>query len=327
MNTLAGRVLEKNLEICDAHHHLWDFPDSTYLADELLEDVCSGHNIVSTIYMECGHAYDVDSPDHLAPVGETRFVDNLAEKIFKRTDGRLAACKAIVGFTDLAQGPKTEESLETHLAASSRFCGVRHATGWDADPNIRNAHTHPTEGLMLTPSFGQGIRAVTALDLTFDAWLYHPQISELTTLAKKNPNQIIILDHIGGPIGIGSYANQKAAVFERWKKDISLLAEYQNVYIKLGGLAMPFCGMLNRQDTNISSDQLADVTAPYYLHVIEMFDVERCMFESNFPVDRVGASYPTIWSSFKYLTKNFSSSEKRALFKGTAEKVYCRDKK
>ena len=324
MKTQADTVSDKSLEICDAHHHFWDFPGSTYLADQLLEDVCSGHNIISTIYMECGYAYDAALPDHLASVGETRSVDNLAEQLFKRTNGRVAACKAIVGFTDLSQGPQTEESLETHLAASSRFCGVRHATGWDADPNIRNAHTLPTEGLMLTPSFERGIRALTALDLTFDAWLYHPQICELTILAKNNPNQTIILDHIGGPIGIGSYATQKVAVFEQWKKDISLLADHGNVYIKLGGLAMPFSGMVNKQDTNISSDRLAEVTAPYYLHVIEIFGVERCMFESNFPVDRAGASYPTIWSSFKHLTKNFSSSEKRALFKDTAEKVYCR---
>lgn len=247
--------------------------------------------------------------------------------MFKNTAGRLAACKAIVGFTDLSQGPKTEESLETHLAASSRFCGVRHATGWDADPNIRNAHTHPTEGLMLTPRFGEGIRALTALGLTFDAWLYHPQIPELTTLAKNNPNQIIILDHIGGPIGIGSYANQKTAVFERWKNDISLLAEHENVYVKLGGLAMPFSGMISKEDTNISPSRLAELTRPYYLHAIEMFDVERSMFESNFPVDRVGASYQTIWNSFKHLTKNFSSSEKRALFRSTAEKVYCTETK
>jgi len=325
MSIQADTILDKNLEICDAHHHLWDFPNSKYLTDELLEDLSSGHNIISTIYIECGFAYNVDLPEHLASVGETKFVDTLAGKVLKRTDGRSAVCKAIVGFTDLSRGAQTEESLAAHLEASARFCGVRHATGWDADPNIRNAHTHPTEGLMLTPSFEQGIRALTALDLTFDAWLYHPQISELTMLAKNNPNQIIILDHLGGPIGIGSYANQKAVVFERWRKDISSLAEHENVYIKLGGLAMRFSGMINKEETNISPDQLAEVTAPYYLHAIEMFGVERCMFESNFPVDRVGASYRTIWSSFKHLTKNFSPSEKRALFKGTAEKVYCRE--
>ncbi len=323
MNTKADIILEPSLEICDAHHHIWDFPNSTYMAPQLLSDLDTGHNVTSTIYMECGYGYDTDGPEHLAPVGETRFIDGLAAKIRTQTNGHIEACKSIVGYADLCLGTKTRETLEAHIATSSRFSGVRHATGWDADINIRNAHTNPTEGLMLTEDFAQGIRVLTELNLSFDAWLYHPQIKELTTLAKKAPNQIMVLDHIGGPIGIGSYSNETKNVYEQWKTDISSLAEQENVYVKLGGLAMPFCGMgLNKTDTDVTAERLAQMTGPYYLHVIEKFGVDRCMFESNFPVDKVGVTYSTLWNSFKYLTLTFSRPEKHALFSGTAKKVY-----
>jgi len=322
MKMKPNKILEKELEICDAHHHIWDFPTSKYLADELLEDFVSGHNVTSSVYMECGHAYDTSLPKHLASTGETKFIENFAEEILKRTNGDVAACKAIVSYTDLCLGSRTQESLEAHLAASNRFCGVRHATGWDADKNIRNAHTKPTEGLMLTKEFSNGIRALTKLNLSFDAWLYHPQILEFATLAKNHPNQIMVLDHVGGPLGIGRYAGARKLVYEQWKKNISLLATQENVYVKLGGLAMSITGMVNKRLPNIDTIQLAALTAPYYLHVIDKFGAERCIFESNFPVDKVGVSYSTLWNSFKYITQSFSPSEKLALFKGTAEKIY-----
>ena len=178
---------------------------------------------------------------------------------------------------------------------------------------------------MLTSNFVDGIRALAHLNLTFDAWLYHPQITELVELSKKVPHQKIILDHMGGILGIASYTGQKTEIFNQWKKDISLAAEQENIFVKLGGLAMSICGMgFNKREKPATLYELTQVTAPYYSHVIDKFGVNRCMFESNFPVDKVGVSYKTLWNSFKFLTKSFSNSEKKALFKGTAEKIYMR---
>jgi predicted TIM-barrel fold metal-dependent hydrolase len=323
MNTQAEAILNKNLEICDAHHHIWDFPNSKYLAEELLEDLLCGHNITSSIYMECGYGYDQTLPKHLAPIGETRLIDQFADDVLSRTNGRIHACKAIVGYADLSRGDSVKEVLECHLEQSERFVGIRHATGWDSDTKIRNAHTHPSEGLMLTSNFVDGIRSLAHLNLTFDAWLYHPQIIELVELSKKVPHQKIILDHVGGILGIASYSSQTKEIFNQWKNDISLAAEQENIFVKLGGLAMSICGMgFNKREKPATLDELTQVTAPYYSHVIDKFGVNRCMFESNFPVDKVGVSYKTLWNSFKYLTKSFSDSEKKALFKGTAEKTY-----
>jgi L-fuconolactonase len=324
MNTQADTVLDHNLEICDAHHHIWDFPTGKYLADELLGDLLSGHNVTSSIYVECGYGYDQTLQPHLAPVGETKLVDQFADDVLIRTNGRIHACKAIVGYADLSQGNRVKEVLEAHLEQSRRFVGIRHATGWDSDAKIRNAHTFPSERLMLTPNFVDGIRSLADMGLTFDAWLYHPQIKELVALSKKVPNQKMILDHVGGVLGIASYRGKKEEIFEQWKTDISLAAQQENIFVKLGGLAMSICGMgFNKRAIPVTAEELMRVTAPYYLHVIEKFGVDRCMFESNFPVDKVGVSYRTLWNSFKYLTQNFSNCEKNALFKHTAERIYA----
>ncbi|MGB0637253.1 MAG: amidohydrolase family protein [Gammaproteobacteria bacterium] len=327
MTTQTDTILDKDLEICDAHHHIWDFPTNTYLVDELITDLSSGHNVTSTIYMECGYGYDTNLPSHLASVGETSFVDNCAKDIFKKTNGGIAACKAIVGYTYLTLGAQTQESLELHMATSNRFAGVRHATAWDADSNIRNAHTNPTAGQMLTQAFGHGTRLLTKLNLSFDTWLYHPQIQEFCQLAKQHPNQIMVLDHLGGLIGIESYSSRKQSVQKKWKKDMSLLSERENVYIKLGGLAMPLCGKdFHKRQTEIVAEELAEATASYYLHAIDAFGTHRCMFESNFPVDKVGVTYRTLWDSFKHITRNFSLKDKQALFKRNTENVYCSER-
>ncbi len=316
-------VLEPALPICDPHHHLWDHPGSRYLLDELLADVDSGHNVVSTVFMECGAMYRADGPEALRPVGETEFVNGIAAMSASGGYGDSRACAAIVGYADLNLGGAVGEVLDAHAAASRRFRGIRHAAGWDASDAVRNSHTNPFPHMLADATFRAGFAELGKRGMTFDAWLYHPQIPELTALAQAFPEQPIVFDHFGGPLGIGPYAGNRADIFEYWKSAVRDLARCENVVAKLGGLVMALNGFgFHKSHRPATADELVSATQAYYLHMIECFGVERCMFESNFPVDKVSCSYRVLWNSFKRLTAGFSESEKAALFHDTAVRTY-----
>ena len=316
-------ILEPELPICDPHHHLWDHAQSRYLLDELLADVDSGHNVVSTVFMECAAMYRAGGPDALRPLGETEFVNGIAAMSASGGYGEGRMCAAIVGFVDLTLGAAAGDALDAHMAASGRFRGIRHASGWDASDTVRNSHTNPTQGLLADETFRAGFRELGKRGLTFDAWLYHTQLPELVDLARSFPHQPIVLDHFGGPLGIGPYEGRRAEIFERWKTDMAALAECPNVVAKLGGLVMPINGFgFHKRDKPATSDELVAATRDYYLHMIDRFGADRCMFESNFPVDKQSCSYPVLWNSFKKIAAGCSASEKAALFHDTAVRVY-----
>ena len=316
-------VLEPDLPICDPHHHLWDNPTSRYLIDELIADTGSGHNIVSTVFVECMAMYRATGPEEFRGVGETEFVNGVAAMAASGRYGPTAACAGIVSLADLTLGERVGPVLDAHMAASRRFRGIRHAAGWDASDQVRNSHTNPTKGLLGDASFRQGFAELGKRGLSFDAWLYHPQIPELTSLASAFPNTTIILDHFGGPLGIGPYEDKRAEIFEYWKGAIAELAKRPNVVAKIGGLVMPINGFnFHKQPKPATSDQLVVATRDYYLHTIDCFGPSRCMFESNFPVDKQSCSYRVLWNSFKKIAKGFSASEKAALFHDTATRVY-----
>ena len=316
-------TLEPQLKICDPHHHLWQHPNNTYLAEEFLQDINSGHKISSTVFVECMSSYYKDSSKALAPVGETKFIEELAERNVKNRS-RTDIAKAIVGFADLLLGDAVEKVLDAHLEESPyRFKGIRHACGWDSSDQIRNSHTNPKRFLYLDETFQKGFAKLFDYGFTFDAWLYHPQHQDLITLAKSFPNQIIIVDHVGGPLGIGPYQNKQQSVFQCWKKTISQLAECENIFMKLGGLSMATSGFeWHKKNKPPTSLQLAEATAPYLNFCIEKFGTKRCMFESNFPVDKISCSYNILWNSFKRITGSFSIDEKRDLFHDVAVKIY-----
>ena len=316
-------ILEPDLPICDPHHHLWDHPQSRYLLDELLADTGSGHNVVSTVFMECGSMYRADGPEVLRPVGETEFVNGIAAMSASGGYGDSRACAAIVSYADLNLGEGVGEVLDAHMAASHRFRGIRHASGWDASETVRNSHTAPTEGMLSDATFREGFAELGKRNLTFDAWLYHPQISELTDLAITFPDTTIIFDHFGGPLGIGPYEGKREQIFNNWKEDVEALSRCENVVAKLGGLVMPINGFgFHKRPTPATSDELVEATRDYYLHMIEHFGADRCMLESNFPVDKASCSYAVLWNSFKKLTSGFSASERASLFHDTATRVY-----
>ena len=319
---MPEEIIEPDRLICDPHHHLWDYPDSRYLVAEFLGDVAGGHKVCSTVYVECRHRWRTNGPEAMRPVGETEYVDQLTDK-GRRETGSARVAAGIIGFADLALGAAVEPVLSAHLAASGRFRGIRHMSAWDASERIHNAQTNPPRDLLQSSNFQEGFAVLSGLGLTFDAWVYHPQIPDVTKLARAFSDTTIVLNHVGGPLGIGPYANLREEVFGIWRSHITELARCPNVYIKLGGLTMSVSGFgWHKQDTPPSSAELAKAMGPYYQVCIELFGPTRCMFESNFPVDRVSCSYTVLWNAFKRIAKKYSAAERAALFHDTAVCVY-----
>ena len=321
---MSEDIIEPDLPICDPHHHLWDFPAGRYLLPELLADLTSGHRIESSVFIECGAFYRAGVPDPMSHVGETEFVNGAAAMAASGRYGPVLACEAIVGRADLTQGAAIEPVLEAHVrAGNGRFRGVRHAGAWHASPDIRNGHTDPPEGLYARPDFRAGFAKLSRLGLSFEAWQYHTQLPEVIDLARAFPETLIVLNHVGGPLGIGPYAGQRDEVFAGWSRDVRALANCPNVWVKLGGLGMATCGFgFHKREVKPGSVELAEAWRPYLETCIEAFGPERGMFESNFPVDGVSCTYPVLWNALKRVASGCSAGEKALLFKGTARKFY-----
>ena len=317
-------VLEPELPIIDPHHHLWDHPGSRYMLEEIVHDTASGHRVLATVFVECMSMYRADGTAAMKPVGETEFVNGIAAQSASGRYGETRVAAGIVSFADLALGGAVEEVLQAHInAAPARFRGIRHAAGFDASPEVRNSHTNPPADLYSSTRFREGFARLKPLGLSFDAWHYHPQMQGLTELARAFPDTPIVLDHFGGPLGIGPYEGRRAEIFERWKSDIAELARCPNVVAKLGGINMPVNGFgWHRRPSPPSSDELVAATRDYYLHAIDQFGPKRCMFESNFPVDKISCSYAVLWNVFKKIAAGFNAEEKAWLFHRTAAEFY-----
>ncbi len=287
-------------------------------------DTGSGHNVVSTVFIECLSMYRADGPVEMKPVGETEFVQGVAAMSASGGYGPMRACAGIISYADLAIGDAIAPVLEAHIAASpNRFRGIRYAAGWDPSPDVRNSHTNPPENVLMDATFRKGFAHLGRLGLSYEAWLYHRQIPQLTDLARAFPETPIVLDHFGGPLGIGPYAGKQDEVFPEWKASISELAKCPNVVAKLGGINMPINGFgFEKRPVPPTSQELIDVTGRYYEHTIEQFGPERCMFESNFPVDKVSCSYAVLWNAFKKIAAGYKEDEKDAMFYGTATRTY-----
>ena len=320
-------ALEPELPIVDPHHHLWQRAGNDYMFHDLLADTRTGHNIVATVFVDCHSMYRKDGPAELRCIGETEFANGVAAMSASGIYGNLRACAGIVGHVDLRLGSKAGAVFDAQIAAGNgRFKGIRHQTGWDADPGIRNSRTDPTPELTRDRTWRAGFAELARRDLTFDAWLYHPQLAEIAELADAFPATPIVLDHVGGPLGYAGYAGRHAEVRQAWKKSMAELAKRQNIVVKVGGLGMAM-GWFDfyQQPTPPGSQMLADAFKPWIEPCIELFGTGRCMFESNFPVDKITSGYGVLWNAFKKLTRSASESEKTALFSGTASRVYRLD--
>lgn len=321
---LKGRqevAIDGMTPIIDPHHHLWDRPTSRYLADELHTDVTESHNITHTVFVECGFGYD-DGPEHLRPVGETRAVAAEGKMFASLGSARLAG---IVGHADMMLGSAIGEVLDAHMdAGAGLFRGIRHGTNLSDDAAAPNGHHRPTPGMITTDTFADAGRELARRGLSFDAWMYHEQLPELAVLANAIPDLTIVLDHLGGPLGVGRYALDPLATRAVWSEGLAVAAECQNVAIKVGGLGMDqrFGTGWNQRDRPPSSEEVAAHWSPWVDTAIELFGPTRVMCESNFPVDRQCLPYPVVWNAMQRLTAGYGDADRAAMLRGTAARVY-----
>ena len=317
-------MLEPGLAIVDPHHHLWDRPGWRYMLDDLLADTNSGHNLVATVFVQCRAFHRAGGPADMQPIGETEFANGVAAMSASGLYGKTKVCAGIVSHANMLLGAKAETVLAAHVAAGNgRFRGIRHITAWDADAALMNPAYAPPKGVMADATFREGVKTLGKMGLTFDAWLYHPQIDELTALAKACPGTNIVLDHVGGPLAIGTYAGKRDAIFPAWVASMKALAACPNVFVKVGGMGMRINGYaFEDKPEPPSSETLAAAWKPYVDTCVQAFGASRCMFESNFPVDKGSYSYQVFWNACKLLAKSASAGEKSDLFAGTANRFY-----
>ncbi len=315
-------AIAPDLPIIDAHHHLWDVPGNRYLLDDFLADTGGGHNIVGSIYVHSGTMLLSDGPEALRSVGETHFAAGVATDCSAR-GSKTAVAAGIVGSVDLALGAEAGRVLDAHMdAARGRLRGVRGVTHWHDDGEIHRIAT--TKSLLATAPARAAIEAVRRRELVLDVWVYHTQLEEIVAVARAFPGLAIVVDHAGTPLGCGRYRDQRAAVMGAWRDSLRVLATMPNVSMKIGGLAMRFSGFgFDHGDLPPTSEMLANAWRPYVETCIDTFGPSRCMFESNFPVDKASCSYDVLWNSFKRLCAGASDTERHDLFAGTAARVYA----
>ena len=319
--------LEPEIPICDPHHHLWDQRTRRvprYLLDEVLDDVKSGHNVVSTVFIECGSMFKADGPEALRPIGETEFVNGIAAMSASGGYGSVRVAAGIIGTANLQLVGAVAPVLDAQVrAGGERFRGIRLGSTWDPHPEIANHRTNPPEHLLLRDDFRAGFAHLGPRSLLFEVWCYHHQIPEVTDLAHAFPDTTIVLDHFGGPIGVGPYAGKAGEVFDEWRSHIDALAECSNVIAKLGGINQEVNGFgWDTRPRPPTSQELLDANRRYYEHTLGVFGVDRCMFESNFPVEKASCSYTVLWNAFKRLAADYPPAEKAKLFHDNAARIY-----
>jgi L-fuconolactonase len=314
-DVVGEEILEPDLAICDPHHHLWEAHDTfggRYMTDELRDDASSGHHIEKTVYVQCRSGYRTSGPEQFRCVGEPEFV------VAADPSGFIAG---IVGFADLCTPDLDDVLAALAEAAAGRLRGIRQSTAHDESLEIPMRMA--PAGLIHDSAFRRGFGALARAGLSFDAWVFHPQIPELTRLAREYPDVTIVLDHLGGRIGVGPYRQRQAEVLATWRASMTDLAFCPNVTVKLGGTGLPlFENDWHEREAGATAKEIAAAYGDDVGFCIETFGVDRCMFESDFPVDKQSYSYAALWNAFKLMVAGASDSEKRALFHDTATRVY-----
>ncbi len=319
-------TLEPEIPICDPHHHFWEYrPEPAayqrYLLQELAEDINSGHNVRSTVFIEVSSNYRTDGPEEMRPVGEVEFVEAIAEASATGQYGPGRAAAAIIGRADLKRGVLVRPALEALQAASpNRFRGIRHSVGWDAHPEVPDREI---QGCLADGGYREGARVLSGMGLCLETSMYFPQLPELAEFAKTLPDLNIVLNHLGGLMRTGPYANRDEEVGAAWRSGIDQVAECPNIIMKLGGVGMPRVGFdWHARTKPVGSEELAESIAPFVNYSIEKFGPDRCMFESNFPVDKVSFSYHVLYNAFKRVSQGYTASERGDLLHDTAARVY-----
>ena len=301
-------------DIVDPHHHLWEHPEKPYTMLEFGDDLATVPAVNGSVYIECGSAYREDGPEPFRPVGETEWVVE-AEP--------LGFVAGIVGYADLRQAA-IGEVLDAHVeAGAGRFRGIRQVAAWSPSSDIRGFHHDPVPHLYADPDFRRGLNELGERGLSFDAYIFHTQLDELSALCAAHSDVVIVLDHLGGVLAIGPYAGRREVALAEWRSSMRALARTTNVIVKVGGLGMSLHhGMRWHREGGASVEQLVAHWGDDVRWCIETFGADRCMFESNFPVDRASVSYADLWAAFDAMTADASASERSALFAGTARRTY-----
>jgi len=311
-------ILEPELPIVDPHHHLFVVPGWRYLLDEFLLDTSTGHNIIATVFVQARSMYRASGPIEMRPIGEVEFANGIAAICASGYCGKTKVAAGIVGQADLTLGSRVEPVLAALMRASGdRFRGIRYITAWDADTSLIRSNFTAPPGLLADKTFREGFAVLSCLGLSFDALVLHPQLDDVANLARAFPDTKIVLNHVGRPVG------KLNEVFPRWAASIKALASHENCYIKVGGFGADLYGLgFEKQAEPPSSEMVANAARPYVETCIEAFGTRRSMFESNFPIDKVGYSYPIFWNACKLLTRGASVTETADLFAGTAARFY-----
>lgn len=317
-------ALEPGLPIVDPHHHVWEDERGRYLLHDLVEDVSTGHNIVATVFIEAGAMYRAGGPEAMKSIGEVEFVNGVAAMSASGRYGKARLCAGIVGYADLMLGDGARPVLENLIAAGNgRFRGVRYGVIWDTGNAAKMGRRQVPRHQLLDPVFRKGFAQLQPLGLSFEAWLFHPQLDDLKDLLRAFPDTTVILNHVGGLLGIPPHDGNRAEVFKIWHAHIRELAKFPNLSVKLGGLGMMYCGWdFHLPDVPPSSEELAAAWRPYIEACIEAFGPKRCMMESNFPVDKQTCGYGVLWNALKRITQGASAADKAALYHDTAARVY-----
>lgn len=322
--TTREEAIEPEMTIVDAHHHLWGTPRPDYLLPEFLADTAGGHRIVASIFVECRTMYRAGGPERERSLGETEFANGVAAMAASGVFGETRVCDGIVGYVDLGEGETVRDLLEKHVAVSSgRFVGVRNINAHHDDPEVITTSKPYPKDLLVKPSFHAGARVLGEMGLCFDAFMYHPQLRDIAVMAKACPDTRIIIDHYGCPVGVGPYRGKREEVFAEWSATMKELARHPNISVKLGGLTMRTVGFeFEKRETAPGSDEMARAWQPYFDHMIDCYGPQRCMFESNFPVDKGACGYTVLWNTFKKMSRHLSADERAWLFERTARSVY-----
>ncbi len=318
-------AVDPDRPIVDPHHHLWNNRGGVYEAPELLADTTGSHNVVKTVFVECRSKYNKDASEAMAPVGETHYVSAQAEALREASGDGGPEIGAIVSFADMALGDAVEDVLAAHAeAGGGKFRGIRHAVANDPHPDVPGNHVRASHDIMESPGFAEGVAKLGDMGFSFDSWMYHPQLPQLTALARAVPQTSIILDHMGGPIATGPYGDDFDGSMEQWRTNLAEVATCPNVTLKVGGIGMDnyFGTGFGSLPAPPSSDKIVAYWQDRVHFCIDTFGPDRCMFESNFPVDRQTMTYPVLWNALQKMGARYSASEQDDLFVNTATRVY-----
>ncbi len=318
-------ALERELPIIDPHHHVWDDDErGRYLIHELAEDVGSGHNIVATVFIEAGTMHRATGPVAMKPVGEVEFVRGVAAMSASGRYGKTRLCDAIIAHADLMLGDNVQPVLEELIAAGGgRVRGIRHGVVWDTGNASKFGRRQVPQHQILDPVFRKGFARLQPMGLSFESWQFHPQLPDLVDLLGAFPETSVILNHVGGVLGVPPHDSNREEVFKIWRGQLQQLSKFPNLTVKVGGLGMLYTNWdFHLRAVPPSSDDLVAAWRPYIETVIELFGPERCMMESNFPVDKQSCGYGVLWNAFKKITKGCSAADKTKLYRDTAARIY-----